>query len=223
MTMWLVTCVFFPTCHSEERTRRRISYVLRTDLFWTGDAPCGAPSFCSCRKTVKKEHAREKGFSQSRPSPWSLILRRLLSMRAQRKRVRAASLRSARAGPCGRECREALPAAPPVILRSAATKNLKQICDEILRFAQNDRWGDFHVSTGQFSMQALLRYFTPHRDCAGRAERGSAHGSVRRGGNAIFGGWDSKGKGGFVKSPSLWCAFLPLLSARAERRGSRRA
>ena len=92
-------------CHSQERKRRRISYVLRTDLLRTWDAPCGAPSFCSCRKTVKKEHAREKGFSQSRPSPWTLILRRLRSMRAIRMRVRDASLRSARAGPCGWKCR----------------------------------------------------------------------------------------------------------------------
>jgi hypothetical protein len=45
---------------------------------------------------------------------------------------------------------------------------------------------------------------------------------VRRASVANFGGWDSKGKGGFVKSPSLWRAFLPTLSARAERIGPRR-
>jgi len=27
-------------------------------------------------------------------------------------------------------------------------------------------------------MQTILRHFPLHRDCAGRAERGSAHGSV---------------------------------------------
>jgi hypothetical protein len=45
---------------------------------------------------------------------------------------------------------------------------------------------------------------------------------VKRASIANFGGWDSKGKGGFVKSPSLWRAFLPILSARAERIGPRR-
>jgi len=65
----------------------------------------------------------------------------------------------------------------------------------------------------------------PRRTVIARAEQSEAActASVRRGGKANFGGWDSKGKGGFVKSPSLWRAFLPLLSARAERRGPRRA
>jgi len=186
------------------RQRRRISCGLYTNLLRTGEAPCGAPSFCSCRKTVKKEHAREKGFSQSRPSPWTLILRNLLSIRALLMRVRDASLRSTRAGPCGRGMSEAArQATPSVILRSAATKNLKQIRSKILRFAQNDRWGCFRVPTSLSSAQAVTRHSPPHRDCAGRAERGNAHGSVRCGGKTILGGWDSKGKGGFVKSPSL--------------------
>jgi len=102
-----LTRTVYSICHSEERKRRRISCTYRVRVVFpeTWDAPCGAPSFCSCRKTVKKEHAREKGFLQSRPSPWTLILRRLRSMRAIRMRVRAASLRSARAEPCGWECR----------------------------------------------------------------------------------------------------------------------
>jgi len=79
---------------------------------------------------VKKEHAREKGFLQSRPSPWTLILRSLQYLRAKRMRVRDASLRSTRAGPCVWKCRAALPAAPPVILMSAATKNL--VCAAVI-------------------------------------------------------------------------------------------
>ena len=63
------------------------------------------------------------------------------------------------------------------------------------------------------------------RTAIARAEQSEAArtAAVRRGGKTNFGGRDSKGKGGFVKSPSLWRAFLPLLSARAERRGPRRA
>jgi hypothetical protein len=60
-------------------------------------------------------------------------------------------------------------------------------------------------------------------DCAARPEAGLAHGNaVKRTRPPGFGGWDSKGKGGFVQSPSLWRAFLPILSARAERIGPRR-
>jgi len=53
-----------------------------------------------------EERARQgEGLLQSRPSPWTLILRSLWSMRVQRMRVRDASLRSPRTEPCGWECR----------------------------------------------------------------------------------------------------------------------
>ena len=143
----------------------------------------------------------------------------------QRRRIWCRSAISD-AAPIGADAHIGPPAQSPQICHSEERKRRRismLVCSEILRFAQNERWGDFHVSTGLSSMQAFLRHSPPHRECAGRAERGNAHGSVRRGRKANFGGRDSKGKGGFVKSPSLWRAFLPLLSARAERRGPRRA
>jgi len=238
-------------------------------------------------------------------------------------RVRAASLLSTRAEPCGWKCRAALPAAPPVILRSAATKNLVRTAyrfvldgrcalrGTVFLLVQKDgeeraRQGEGLFTKPPFSLDPhppkivtvarladararrlapldarravrrgmsdgasrcpvchseersdeeskckfATRFFASLRMTGGvvsayqqadvlcwpssdisrctaiaRAEQSEAARtvSVRRGWKTNFGGWDSKGKGGFVKSPSLWRAFLPLLSARAERRGPRRA
>jgi hypothetical protein len=69
--------------------------TLGSALRGRGMRPPGAPPFCSCRKMARKEHARERGFLQSRPSPWTLCLRGWLSVRA--KRITRADPRSARA------------------------------------------------------------------------------------------------------------------------------
>jgi len=143
-------------------------------------------------------------------------------MRAIRMRVRDASLRSTRAGPCGGECRGNALRCP--ICHSEEHQRRRIYSKFETRFFASLRMTNEMISA--YPQADVLcrpfRHFPQRRDCAGRAERGSAHSSVRRGGQTNFGGWDSKGKGGFVKSPSLWRAFLPLLSARAERRGPRR-
>jgi len=98
-------------------------------------------------------------------------------------------------------------------------------CKFATRFFASLRMTDGVVSAYlQANSLCGLSFDIPRRAAIARAERSEAArtAAVRRGWLAILGGWDSKGKGGFVKSPSLWRAFLPLLSARAERRGPRR-
>jgi len=67
------------------------------------------------------------------------------------------------------------------------------------------------------------RHFFTQSDREARAERGSERGIVGRVYITNFGGRESRGKGGSVKSPSLWRAFPLHLSARAERWRPRRA
>ena len=112
---------------------------------------------------------------------------------------------------------------PSVILRSAATKNLKQIRSEILRFAQNDRWGCFpriHRPILHAGRPPTFPAASQLRGSSGAKPRARER-KARRENKLRRMGFQREGR--LCKKPFLWRAFLPLLSARAERRGPRRA
>jgi len=154
-------------------------YVLRASCF-SGDGGCvlRGTIFLLVQKDGEERARQGEGlftkppFSLDPHPPKFVIDARPAEARARR----LAPLDTRRAVRMGMS-ESALLTTPPVILRSVSDEESKR--KFATRFGAKLRMKDGIVSaypqTNSLA-QAILRHFPPHRDCAGRAERGGAHG-----------------------------------------------